>query len=84
MRCNGKTWGRMVWLRNSDDELDTTRQRVVVAGDEEAHSHQQSTPSPTVTDDEPIHPSLVLGKGELLSFYMRYCQSLALIACCTC
>jgi hypothetical protein len=48
----------------------------VVAGDEEAHSHQQSTPSPTVTDDEPIHPSLVLGKGELLSlilaFYIRY------------
>jgi hypothetical protein len=43
---------------NSDDELDTTRQCVVVALDEEAHSHQQSTPSPTVTDDENIHTSL--------------------------
>ncbi|KZS00252.1 Uncharacterized protein APZ42_003532, partial [Daphnia magna] len=45
---------------NSDDELDANTQCVVVAGDEEVHSHQQSTPSPTVTDDEPIHPSLVL------------------------
>ncbi|KAK4027570.1 hypothetical protein OUZ56_016612 [Daphnia magna] len=64
------------YIMNSDNELDTTRQCVVVAGDEKAHSPQQSTPSPTVTDDEPIHPSLVLGKGELLSlilaFYIRF------------
>ncbi|KZS10212.1 Uncharacterized protein APZ42_025365 [Daphnia magna] len=36
------------YIMNSDNELETTRQCVVVAGDEKAHSPQQSTPSPTL------------------------------------